>query len=85
MNNMKLLKFESPWCSQCKLQDKIIIGSQLNIKIEHIDTSEEDDLVAKYNVRTLPTMIIVNEEGKELHRWTKVTQIEEINKVIQSL
>jgi thioredoxin-like negative regulator of GroEL len=62
----KFLKFEAPWCGACKQLDKILNKSDL--PIEHIDVDEEknEELVNKYKVRSLPTIVLIDDNGDEI-------------------
>jgi thioredoxin-related protein len=39
-----------------------------NIVVEKIDAETNNELVAEYNVRNLPTVVLVDDSGKELYR-----------------
>ena len=66
---MKYLKFEASWCGACKM-----IQPQLNkvvaegITVEKIDAESSNEAVMEYNVRNLPTVILVDDSGKEYWR-----------------
>ena len=72
-------------CSPCKLLSKLF--TQLNIQKKEIVLDEDDnaDTIAdKYNVKSVPTVIVLNDEGEELGRFvgsrTKEQLLEELNK-----
>ena len=81
---MNLLKFSAEWCGPCKAlkpvleevvkQDKYKDSVQLiEVDIEGEDiipefNIEPNDLVLRYMVRNVPTLIAVNEEGREIGR-----------------
>lgn len=79
----KILKFEASWCGQCKALDKILLTVDKNIKIEHIDVDEDDnlDLVQKFDILNIPTLILVNENMEELVRLHGVQTKEAIEKM----
>jgi len=66
---MKYLKFEAGWCGACKM-----VQPQLNkvvaegITVEKINAEHSAELVTQYNVRNLPTVILVDNSGKEYWR-----------------
>jgi len=68
MNNT-LLKFGAQWCTQCKALDKIIsqieLGSTLLV---HVDIDHEPDVAKAYNIRGLPTTVILDQMGEEINR-----------------
>lgn len=70
---LKILKFESDSCPQCKAMiptiDRIKEDFK-NIKFKSINIEEDDnqDLVRKYNVRSLPTLVILNDKGELINK-----------------
>ena len=70
-NNMKYIKFEASWCGACKMLTPILRKvSEAGIPVESIDTEHNAELVTHYNVRNLPTVILVNSGGYQLARFT---------------
>ena len=67
---MKLLVFSSATCGPCKLYspqvDKVAVQGY---NIQKLDVADNTELVEKYRVRGVPTSIIVDEEGTEIHRF----------------
>jgi thioredoxin 1 len=80
---MKLLKFYGEWCGPCKTQSSIIrnLGERVNIEIEEVDIDEKFDLVKSWKVTSVPTMILVDENG-EVKRHTGVLKEKEFLKFI---
>ena len=79
---MKILKFFGIYCNPCKTLSKAFKDA----KIEHqdIDVDENEELVDKYHVKSVPTVIVLDNEGEELGRFvgprTKEQLLEELNK-----
>ena len=79
---MKLLKFSGAWCGPCKMQAQELKEHPVNIEVEEIDiNTDKNDLAIEYNIRTIPTMILLD-DNKEVHRWTGFTKSEVINEYI---
>ena len=80
----KILLFKMSTCSPCKLLSKLF--TQLNIQKEDIilDEDENEKLADKYNINSVPTVIVLNNEGEELGRFVgsrnKEQLLEELNK-----
>lgn len=81
----KILLFKISTCSPCKLLSKLF--TQLNIQKEEIVLDEDDSantIADKYNVKSVPTVIVLNNEGEELGRFVgsrnKEQLLEELNK-----
>lgn len=81
----KILLFKMSTCSPCKLLSKLF--TQLNIQKKEIILDEDDNantIADKYNVKSVPTVIVLNNEGEELGRFVgsrnKEQLLEELNK-----
>lgn len=67
---MKVLKFYSYTCPPCLTLEKELQNMDVsNIEITNINTKESKEMSLKYNVRTIPTVIEVDEQGTELRRF----------------
>ena len=82
---IKLLKFESDSCPQCKALSVTLerISKENKIDIKNIDIEEDNnqDLIRKYNIRSIPTIIFLNED-KEYNRLVGNQSYVTINKII---
>ena len=67
---MKLLKFHATWCQPCKMLSRVIedASDKITIPMEEIDIDQNRDLAIQYGIRGVPTLVIVDEEGKEVSR-----------------
>lgn len=71
---MKILFFmDHSHCMQCVgLEQRLNGWNRLPIiKIDYTD-DESIDVFSKYNIRNLPTLVLVDEEGKEINRWGNI-------------
>lgn len=80
---MKLLKFYTDWCCQCKqLSDKLKDFDML--PIENINCEEADeDILEKYQIRSLPTLILVDDDNNFLRKFIGLINIDDVKKVIK--
>ena len=80
-----ILKFESDSCPQCKALSITLerISKENKIDIKNIDIEEDNnqDLIRKYNIRSIPTIIFLNED-KEYNRLVGNQSYATINKII---
>jgi len=67
---MKALKFYASWCGPCKALSMTIAGAgdKITMPIEEVDIDQDMDSARKYNIRSVPVMIVVNDQGDELRR-----------------
>ena len=71
---MKVYKFYAEWCQPCKMLSKVIEDSKDKIdpSVEFIEFDIDAEMMTavNYNVRGVPTMVIVDDAGKEIKRQT---------------
>lgn len=65
---MKLLYFSAPWCGPCKMLGPIMERVAQTIPVEKVLVDDDPELASKYAVRSIPTVIVVDENGVELER-----------------
>lgn len=79
-----LLVFTASWCGVCRqIKPTIEIEApQKGYMIEYIDLDTEQGLVdaEDYKVRSLPTLIVLDEEGAEIRRASGNTAWKEVQK-----
>ena len=76
-----LVDFYADWCGPCKMMspliDELAEENQGSYKIGKLDVDTEQDSAKKYNVMTIPTMIIFK-NGKEVDRVVGVVPKEQL-------
>jgi len=67
---MKIIDFWADWCNPCKMMNPILdeIEKEYGIEIERIDADSNKDMLEKYNVTSIPTYIIVDNNDQEVKR-----------------
>jgi thioredoxin 1 len=70
---MKIIKFEASWCQPCKMLSKVIndVKDQITIEIEAVDIDQDNELTKQYQIRGVPTLVMVDGE-KEIKRVSGV-------------
>ncbi len=65
-----LIDFYADWCGPCNrlspIVDKVAKENK-DIKVVRIDVDKNESLMTKYNVRSIPTLVVI-ENGKEINR-----------------
>ena len=76
-----LVDFYATWCGPCKMLAPVLkqVKEELGdkIKIIKIDTDKNQELASKYQIRSVPTMILF-QNGKQLWRQSGLLTKEEI-------
>ena len=68
---MKVLKFYAEWCGPCKAMTKIIEGipkDKIKVPIEEVNIDNNVFMSTNFNIRSVPTMVLVDEQEKEIKR-----------------
>jgi thioredoxin-like negative regulator of GroEL len=65
---MRVLKFSAGYCNPCKMLKEVIEKSGTDVVVEDIDIEEQVDLAMTYKVRSIPTCVILDDDGKEIDR-----------------
>lgn len=83
-NKRILIFFHATWCSPCKQMEKVFVESDvknamLPFIFLQIDVDQEKELCGKYNINSVPSLVIINGENnvkmsgykdvKTLVRW----------------
>ena len=61
--------FTADWCAPCKALGPTMDRVAEQIKVNKINIDYEADVVQKYGVRSIPTVVLV-ENGQEVRRFT---------------
>ena len=79
---MNILKFFGSWCNPCKALSKNL--EDAGIEHKSIDVDENEELTEKYNVMSVPTIVVIDEDDNEVGRFigslTKEQLLKELKK-----
>jgi thiol:disulfide interchange protein DsbD len=83
-----LLDFAAEWCIPCKQMDARVFSNDDvqrelgRFVIGKVDVTEDDDasaaLKAKYGATTLPTVVLLDPDGKTITRWNREIEASEL-------
>lgn len=65
---MKYLYFSAGWCQPCKTLGPIMQQVSQEVPVQKIDVDENQQLSMQYSIRNIPTVVLVDNTGKELAR-----------------
>lgn len=77
------MKFYSPCCGQCRVVAREFKDNPINVPIEDINVVEEPEVANKYNVKGLPTILLLNDKEEILETWHGIVKSEVINNKIK--
>lgn len=80
---MKLYKFYGNFCAPCKALSALLDNMELNVPIVNVDIEDDaEDLVTKFHIRNVPTLVLVDSNENELGRIVGTASEDAINKLI---
>ena len=57
-----VLKFERPGCAPCKTLDQLL--EKHDIKVTKVDQIKSPEMFQEFNVRSVPTILVLNHENE---------------------
>tara|TARA_B100001778_G_scaffold160867_1_gene132170 strand:+ start:1366 stop:1623 length:258 start_codon:yes stop_codon:yes gene_type:complete len=67
--NKGILYFSAPWCGPCQALGPIVdqLGNE-GISIKKVNIDYETDLTTRYNIKSVPTLVLTDLNGNEIKR-----------------
>lgn len=78
---LRLLDFYTDTCPPCKVQKEVLKELKSDIQVEYVNCSENMTLAQKYQVMSVPTLVIVDGDD-EKERFIGLTQASRIDEAI---
>ena len=79
-----LLKFQASWCGPCKSLSKVMEGVDLGVRVKEIDIDEDTAMTVKYQIRNVPTLVLLDENGKETKRMSGAKSLNDLKTWLES-
>jgi len=73
-----ILYFTAAWCGPCKALAPRMEKLSGQIKYQKIDIDGNHDMSAKYGIRNVPTLVLIDEKGEPISKMVGVRSDEEI-------
>ena len=80
---MKFYKFYADWCGPCRILTTMLNKAQIEYEPINVDNNEE--LVNKYNIKTIQVFMAIKDDGTEIDRFVGVKSTDAIKQWINSL
>ena len=81
---MKILRFTASWCEPCKALSKTIDRIETEVPIQVIDIDDQPELAQHFMVRSVPTLIKIDKDKKEVDRVVGVQSTADLEKFINN-
>lgn len=78
-----ILKFYSPICSPCKLVGKNLEQLE-DVEIKSIDITDSNnkEWISTYSVKSIPTVIVLNEDGTTKETFRGIVTADKVKEVL---
>lgn len=80
---MKFYKFYADWCGPCRVLTTML--NKVQIEYEPINVDSNEELVNKYDIKTIPVFMAIKDDGTEIDRFVGVKSADAIKQWIDSL
>jgi thioredoxin-like negative regulator of GroEL len=68
----KLIYVSAPWCGPCKQFGPVMNRVSETIPVQKVDADADTEIVAKYGIRNIPTVLKVNANGDLISKFVGV-------------
>jgi len=81
---MQVLDFYAPWCAPCKRILPFVekFSTEENIPLKKINVEDNRNMFNRFGVKTVPTLILVDENNEEIKRITNPKNLEDIRSIL---
>ena len=77
----KVIRFTATWCGPCKALKTVLDQVETNVPIEVIDIDEQPDLATEFGIRSVPTLVMM-EDNVATKRLIGLKTIQEVEAFI---
>jgi len=85
-DTLLLVKFGAEWCSPCRsiqtVLEKVATEWEGDVEVYNLDVDVDPETADKWLVRSVPTLVLIDEEGAELGRLIGFSSFDQINSLL---
>ncbi len=83
---MTVFYFSAPWCGPCKTFKPLVeeVARELGVKVNDINVDYDATFAQKYDVTSIPTLIILDGQGNVAYRKTGVLPKDQLKNALTS-
>lgn len=82
MSELTLEVFSADWCGPCDQQHEILDESYDATPVEYTDVDENVDRANEFSIRSVPTLVLLDEDGNPIRQWAGLTQPDQIEEAV---
>jgi len=77
----KIIKFSTPFCGQCKVVEANL--KKIGVKYDSVDCEEQPSEANKYDIRNVPTIIVVGDDGEVVQRIMGIVTPQRLKEILE--
>lgn len=83
---MNVLYFSADWCGPCKMFKPIVqqVSQETGVDINYVNVDYDASLSQRYDIKSIPTIVILDAAGNVQWRHTGVLQREQLKSALQT-
>jgi thioredoxin 1 len=88
INNMKkVLYFSTAWCGPCKTFKPVVqqVSQETGIPVTYLDADQDQEMAKKYNINSVPTIVIVDSVGSMLYRNAGIMPKGQLSQLLRTI
>jgi len=82
---VKIIKFEASWCGPCFDMDRTLDKCRSDFELVRVDIEEEPGITQLHRVRSVPTLVVLDDDEREVARLAGRQRASAIDKVVNSI
>lgn len=75
---MEIIKLYADWCGPCKTLENQLNSLGIEHKSVNIESSEGEPYLEKYNIMSVPTLLVLDDEGNLTKKYSGVADINKL-------
>lgn len=83
----RVLYFSTAWCGPCKTFKPVVqqVSQEIGIPVTYIDADQDKETAQKYNINSVPTIVIVDSVGSMLYRNAGIMPKGQLSQLLRTI
>lgn len=82
---MKVIKIYSDTCGPCKVLEANLVAAGVPHESINIQSEEAEDIIEKYEIRSVPTLLVFNNDGKLHSKYVGVVGVDYLKSLLNEI
>lgn len=82
---MKVIKIYSDTCGPCKVLEANLVAAGIPHESINIQSEEAEDIIEKYEIRSVPTLLVFDNNGKLHSKYMGVLSVDYLKSLLNEI